>query len=81
MFFSSASIYDFKSKLKVDEPILTGLFCQNASVWNKFQLYIVDKGKLWVTNMTECDISTKKLDADPNQRKKQIFLTNKKSNH
>ena len=25
-------------------------FCQNASVWNRFQLYIDDKGKLWVTN-------------------------------
>ena len=55
-------------------------FCQNASVWNRFQLYIDDKGKLWVTN-TKKGGDKNKLDADTNQRQKQIFLTNKKSNH
>ena len=57
------------------------IFCQNASVWNRCQLYIDDKGKLWVTNTKKGDKPTKKLDADTNQKKKQIFLTNQKSNH
>ena len=43
--------------------------------------FIDDKGKLWVTNTKKGDKPTKKLDADTNQRQKQIFLTNKKSNH
>ena len=47
--------------LKVDESIFTGhFFCQNASVWNRFQLYIDDKGKLWVTNTKKGDKPTKK---------------------
>ena len=57
------------------------VFCQNASVWYRFQLYIIEKGKLWVTTQKTVTNQQKKLDADTNQRKKQIFLTNKKSNH
>ena len=61
---SYVSIYDFMPTLKVDESIFTSIFCQNASVWNRLQLYIDDKGKLWVTN-------TKKLDTDTNILNKQ----------
>ena len=57
------------------------IFCQNASVWSRFQLYIDGKGKLWVTITKKGDKPTKKLDADTIQIQKQIFLTNKKSNH
>ena len=39
-FFLSASNYDFMLTLKVDESIFTGNFFQNASLWNRFQLYI-----------------------------------------
>ena len=57
-------------------------FCQNASVWNRFQLYIDDKGKLWVTNAKKGG-DKKQLDADTNQGQKQIPILNKqkKSNH
>ena len=46
--------------LKVDESIFTRLFCQNAFVWNSFQLYIDNKGKLWVANTKKSDKPTKK---------------------
>ena len=45
-----------------------------------FNCYI-DKGLLLVTNTKKGDKPTKKIDADTNQKKKQIFLTNEKSNH
>ena len=55
------------------------IFCQNSSVWNRFQLYNVNKGKLWVTNTKKCDKSAKqKLDADTNQRKTNILNKQKK---
>ena len=47
-------------------------FCQNATVWNRFQLYIDDKGKLWVTNTKGVtNQKKKKIDADTNILNKQ----------
>ena len=45
-----------------------------------FNCYI-DKDLSLVTNTKKGDKPTKKRDADTNQKKKQIFLTNQKSNH